>query len=118
MPLKKSISIALNKNERKKLESTVRKAKSPQRDVLRAKIILLAAEGKGNGEIAKELKCQRFTVRRWRKRFFKKRLKGLQDQVRSGRPLFFPLGSLTQGRGAGHLSARRCKTSDQSMDHQ
>ena len=89
MPLKKSIPIKLEKDERKTLESTVRKAKSSQRDVIRAKIILLSAEGKGNGEIAKEVKCQRFTVRRWRKRFFKKRLKGLQDEKRTGRPTSF-----------------------------
>ena len=89
MPLKKSIPIELSKDERKNLISTTRKAKASQRDVLRAKIVLLAAEGKGNGDIAKELKCQRFTARRWRKRFFKKGLEGLQDEERSGRPTTF-----------------------------
>lgn len=89
MPLKKSIPIELSKDERKSLTSTIRKAKASQRDVLRAKIVLLAADGKGNGDIAKELKSQRFTVRRWRKRFSKERLKGLQDEERSGRPTTF-----------------------------
>lgn len=89
MPLKKSIPIKLSEDEKKTLTSTIRKAKASQRDVLRTKIVLLAAEGKGNGDIAKELKCQRFTARRWRKRFFKKRLKGLQDEKRSGRPTTF-----------------------------
>lgn len=89
MPLKKSIPIELSKDERKSLTSTIRKAKASQRDVLRAKIVLLAADGKGNGDIAKELKCQRFTVRRWRKRFSKERLEGLQDEERSGRPTTF-----------------------------
>ncbi len=90
MPLQKPISIELSKNERSSLISTIRKATAKQRDVLRARIVLLAAEGKGNGDIAKELKCQRFTARRWRKRFSNDRLEGLQDEERSGRPITFP----------------------------
>lgn len=91
MPWPKSIPIELTDDERASLESTVRKAKSPQRDVFRAKIILAAAQGISNRSIAKQLDTDRLTVRSWRKRFARKRLQGLQDISRSGRPLTFSL---------------------------
>lgn len=91
MPWPKSIPIELTDDERANLESTVRKAKSLQRDVFRAKIILAAARGISNRSIAKQLGTDRVTVRSWRKRFAGKRLKGLQDISRLGRPLTFSL---------------------------
>lgn len=91
MPWAKSIPIELTKDERTKLESIVRKATAPQRDAFRARIILEAACGASNREIAKKLDSDRVTVRTWRKRFFKKRLEGLDDHPRSGRPLTFSL---------------------------
>lgn len=91
MPWAKSIPIELTEDERTKLESMVRKATASQRDVFRARIILEAACGASNREIAKKLDSDRVTVRTWRKRFFKKRLEGLEDQPRTGRPLTFSL---------------------------
>ena len=91
MPWPKSIPIELTDHERANLESTVRKAKSLQRDVFRAKIILAAAQGISNRCIAKQLGSDRITIRSWRKRFAKKRLKGLQDLSRPGRPVTFSL---------------------------
>ena len=87
----KSIPIELREEEKIKLHSLVRKAKSPQRQVLRAKIILQAAEGISNKSIAKELGTIPKIVRIWRKRFIQNRLQGLQDKSRSGRPSFFSL---------------------------
>lgn len=91
MPWAKSIPVELTEDERTKLESIVRKATALQRDVFRARIILEAARGASNRAIAQQLGSDRVTVRSWRKRFFRKRLKGLEDQPRSGRPLTFSL---------------------------
>lgn len=52
-------------------------------------MILLAAEGARNDEIAVRLGCGRDTVSKWRKRFFEERLAGLEDRPRSGRPAGF-----------------------------
>jgi transposase len=81
--------IEITKDERKKLESTVRKSKSAQRDVIRAKIILEAADGLGNRTIAGKLGMALNTVLEWRKRFAKERIKGLKDKDRTGRPTSF-----------------------------
>ena len=75
--------------------------------VVRAKIVLLAAEGLANVEIAARLDTSPQVVHRWRKRFFEQRLKGLEDRHRSGRPrVFSPLGERRDQdaglRTAGH----------------
>ena len=59
---------------------------APHRDVVRAKIVLLAADGLSNEEIAARLDTPRQIVSKWRKRFYEQRLTGLQDRPRSGRP--------------------------------
>jgi len=53
---------------------------------MRAQIVLRAADGEGNMQIATVLKTTRETVGKWRKRFDRKRLEGLYDELRSGRP--------------------------------
>ena len=53
---------------------------------LRAKMILLAAEGWSNEAIARSLRTRREVVSLWRQRFFEDRLAGLEDHSRSGRP--------------------------------
>ena len=66
---------------------------APYAQVVRAKIVLLAAEGMANVEIAARLDTSPQVVHRWRKRFGERRLKGLEDAPRSGRPrVFSPLG--------------------------
>ena len=85
----KPIKIKLKSDEREKLESIVRKSKSAQRDVIRAKIILEAAGGKGNRAMARELGIALNTVLQWRRRFSQKGVEGLKDNPRSGRPLDF-----------------------------
>jgi len=67
-----------------------RKYTSPYYEVLRAKVILLAAEGLENKEIGERLDLPRQIVSKWRKRFFEQRLAGLQDRPRHGRPCCFP----------------------------
>ena len=57
---------------------------------LRALIVLAAAEGRSNDEIAAALSVGRDVVSLWRKRFFYERLAGLDERPRSGRPRAFP----------------------------
>jgi transposase len=61
-------------------------AKAQVREVLRARIVLAAAEGLSNGAIARELAVAVNTVRKWRGRFALQGPDGLKDADRSGRP--------------------------------
>jgi len=58
--------------------------------VLRAKMVLHAAEGWSNDQIARCLDTRREVVSQWRKRFFEERLAGLEERSRPGRPGLFP----------------------------
>jgi transposase len=58
--------------------------------VMRAKMVLLAADGWANVDIAARCDTSPQVVWPWRKRFFEQRLKGLEDAARSGRPRVFP----------------------------
>jgi len=64
---------------------------------MRALIVLFAAEGRGNDEIASALSVGRDVVTLWRKRFFYERLPGLDERPRSGRPRAFPPRSRRPG---------------------
>jgi transposase/DNA-binding CsgD family transcriptional regulator len=78
--------IVLTDEERTMLTKWSRGRSTPTRVVLRAKIVLAAAEGKRNDEIASALKCTRRTVSRWRNRFASDRLAGIEkDAPRGGR---------------------------------
>jgi transposase len=57
---------------------------------MRAKAILLAADGLSNKRIGERLELPRQIVSKWRKRFFEQRLAGLQERPRRGRPAVFP----------------------------
>ncbi|HSZ62504.1 MAG TPA: helix-turn-helix domain-containing protein, partial [Terriglobales bacterium] len=61
--------IVLTSVEQEKLETQIRKYTSPYRDVIRAKIVLLAAQGLSNDVIATRLDTPRQIVSKWRKRF-------------------------------------------------
>src|SRR5215469_5812885 len=69
MPRRSPFSIVLSKEERIVLENQVRQYTSPYCDVIRAKIVLLAAEGLSNDVIAARLDTPRQIVSKWRKRF-------------------------------------------------
>ena len=62
----------------------------PYWQVVRAQMVLLAADGLSNDQIAARLNCRREVVSQWRKRFFEQRLAGLEDRPRRGRPPTFP----------------------------
>ena len=81
--------IKLSKQEQEELEARARKHTAPYREVLRAKIVLLAAQDLSNDVIAARLDTSRQMVSKWRKRFALARLPGLEEQPRSGRPARF-----------------------------
>ena len=86
MPRKSPFPVALTEQERSILQGQAGKYTSPYRDVIRAKIILLVAEGLDNDVIATRLDTPRQIVSKWRKRFCLWRLPGLEEQPRGGRP--------------------------------
>jgi len=81
--------IILSADEHHELTSRARGARAAHRSVIRAGIILAAAEGGSNARIAADLGLHVDTVRKWRRRFGQSRLAGLADLPRSGRPRIF-----------------------------
>ena len=84
MPRTSPYRIELSAQERASLESLARSYTSPYWQVTRARMVLLAADGLRNDEIAARLDCGRDVVSQWRKRFFEQRLAGLDDLPRRG----------------------------------
>ena len=89
MPRISPFNIVLTHEEKGQLETVTRKYTSPYCDVVRAKVILLAAQGLENKQIAGRLDLPRQIVVKWRKRFFEERLAGLEERPRRGRPPVF-----------------------------
>ena len=90
MPRKSPFQIDLSVDEAIELNRRAAKYTLPYFEVMRAKMILMAASGIDNDEIAVRLNTRREVVSQWRKRFFEKRLAGLEDETRPGRPRVFP----------------------------
>src|SRR4051812_40081415 len=86
MPSSVLAPVVLSDAERAQLESWTRRRTSAQALALRSRIVLLAAEGRNNTEIAAELAIKRGTAAKWRSRFVEQRLDGLTDEPRPGRP--------------------------------
>ena len=78
--------IVLGDEERETLERWARRPKSSQALALRCRIVLGAAEGRYNKDIAAELGCHPATAAKWRSRFAERRLDGLCDDPRPGPP--------------------------------
>lgn len=116
--------VELSESEREELEKLARRPSTTQREALRAKIVLRAAAGESNGEIARGLEVSLRTVRRWRERWraavepeCAARAR-LQDAPRPGSPGHFSLEQITQlyamacdppekyGRPLSHWTAR------------
>jgi len=81
--------VVLTNQERRVLTRRAKAARCPHRDVLRARIVLAAADGAANAQIARDVGVCEDTARRWRHRFCARRLDGLKDRPRSGRPPSF-----------------------------
>jgi transposase len=86
MPSRIAAVIVLTEEEREQLEAWVRRPSSAQALAMRARIVLAAAEGLSNTEIAQRYALALSTVRKWRNRFEPDRLDGLLDEPRPGRP--------------------------------
>ncbi len=78
--------IRLSSQERDALNRLVRRRKIAHGDAQRAEIVLRAAGGENNCQIADAVGVTRQTVRTWRERFAKQRLEGLSDEPRCGAP--------------------------------
>lgn len=81
--------VTLEAEDRQVLEATARSGRAEHRQVLRARIVLAAADGQSNAGIARDLRVVEDTVRKWRERFCLHGLPGLRDRPRSGRPRVF-----------------------------
>jgi len=89
MSRKSPYVLNLSVEQRNELEARARRYTLPYRDVVRAKIVLMAAQGYDNDEIAARLDTRREIVSKWRKRFFEQGLSGLEERPRGGRPPAF-----------------------------
>lgn len=79
-------AITLSQEDRRTLVSWSRGRSTPARQVQRARIILLAADGEENIDIAREVGTDRQTVGRWRNRFATDGIDGItRDRPRGGR---------------------------------
>jgi hypothetical protein len=92
--------VLLSEEERQQLEATSRRYTAPYAEVIRAKLVLLAAEGFDNEFIGEKLDMPRQIVSKWRQRFCELRLGGLVDQPRSGRPAGFSPTARRGGQGS------------------
>lgn len=90
MPRKSPYQIIFSSEEERELTKRAAKYTLSYFKVIRAKMILLAAQGLDNDEIALRLDTRREIVSMWRKRFFEERLQGLEERPRPGRPRSFP----------------------------
>jgi transposase len=89
MALESPYRVVLSAEERRTLTARARSGRAAHRDVLRARIVLAAAAGTANAQIARELGICMDTVRKWRSRFVDQRLAGLKDRPRPGRERTF-----------------------------
>src|SRR5258708_7038768 len=87
MPMRRACAITLTDADRATLERWSRSRSTEARLVERSRIVLLAAEGRENKDIAAELGITRATVGRWRHRFADRGIAGIEkDSPRGGRP--------------------------------
>jgi transposase len=81
-----ALVVELSGEEERELRAVVRAPSASQQQALRARIVLRAAEGATNTQIAAEAGVSLPTVALWRRSFVERRLAGLADAPRSGRP--------------------------------
>lgn len=84
------MQITLEPSQRAELQRRARSAKIPQRDSLRARIVLARAEGKKQQDVAKELGISHVIVSKWTRRFVALGIEGLNDAPGRGRKPSLP----------------------------
>lgn len=88
--------VVLSSADREVLEARARAYSAPHAEVVRAKIVLMAADGDANTVIAARLNVHVDVVSRWRRRFVVGGLAELADRKRSGRPRSFSAAVVTE----------------------
>jgi transposase len=94
--------LSLSKEEREAVEQLVRRHSTPQQIALRGRIVLAAADGKGNSEIAREVGLGVDRVREWRMRWI-----GLQAVSLSDLPVEERLSDLPRPGRPSEISAQQ-----------
>ena len=107
MARRSSDVIELTAEERNELEAIAGRLSAPFRTVQRARMVLYAAQGLTNVEIAARLDTTPEVVAKWRRRFRSDRVAGLLDKPRAGRPRRFPPGAGGAGQGGRVRAAQR-----------
>ncbi|MGW1659310.1 helix-turn-helix domain-containing protein [Streptomyces atratus] len=79
-------ALRLHEGDRARLETLARMSTAPAGLVRRARIVLLAAEGTSNTDVAAQLRVSRPTVIKWRSRYEEAGIEALGDLPRPGRP--------------------------------
>lgn len=86
MYVRADATIELSKDQRAELEKLARSRRTAQAVALRARIVLMTAEGVGPAAIGEHLGISQPTVRKWRERYVDQGLAGLRSEPRPGRP--------------------------------
>ena len=81
-----ALPVDLDAQTRKTLDKFVNSTSTPESLALRSRIVLAAADGSTNQQIAAALKIPPITVGKWRRSFALQGFEGLRDAPRSGRP--------------------------------
>jgi len=93
--VRKAPEVRLLRGEKGRLQALASSTATPSRLALRARLVLRAAEGRTDREIAGELGTDAGTVARWRRRFLMQRVPGIErDAPRSGRPPSIPTSTI------------------------
>ncbi len=83
---KAPLKVVLDREQRMVLDEIAHAMTYPYRDVIRARMILLLADGVSQAEVGRRVGLRRRIVRKWAERFVERGLLGLNDAPRSGRP--------------------------------
>jgi transposase-like protein len=104
VPRSSRYRIELTAEERRELERRAQTPTLPFRDVQRARLILYAAEGLQDQEIAVRVDCHPEVVSKWRRRFCERGIEGLQDRPRAcQRPSISPHWRASVLPSGGHV---------------
>jgi transposase len=79
-------ALILSDEERDRLQALAHRARSQPQLARRARVVLACAEGLDNKSVARKLRCSLGMVGKWRSRFLKTRMEGLNDEPRPGAP--------------------------------